>query len=238
MNQIKRLLTLTIITLMASLLIHADDRDWAGINRYAEANAKLPAPAKGQHRVVFLGNSITEGWFNTHPNFFNDNNYVGRGISGQTSSQFLGRFREDVIKLNPEVVVINAGTNDCAENTGPFNLEVTFGNIVSMVELARANDIKVILTSVLPAAEFGWNRNVTDAPDRINSLNAKIKAYAESHKIPYVDYYSAMVSDRDGAQNPAYTGDGVHPNAAGYDVMESLIVPAINKTIRRNRKTK
>ncbi len=207
------------------------NNDWARLGRYAKANQELPAPAKKEKRVVFMGNSITEGWVKIRPDFFKDNGYIGRGIGGQTSYQFVVRFRPDVINLKPKLVIINAGTNDVAENTGPFDLQTTFGNIVSMVELAKANKIKVILTSVLPAAKFGWNKKITDAPDKIEALNALIKEYAKKHKIPYVDYYTPMVSGPERALNPAYSKDGVHPTAAGYEVMEALIKPAIDKAL-------
>ena len=133
--------------------IYAQKHEFADFKRYAKENATLAQPVKKEKRVVFMGNSITEGWVRTHPDFFKTNGYIGRGISGQTSYQFLLRFREDVINLAPALVVINAGTNDVAENTGPYNEDYTFGNIASMAELAKANKIKVILTSVLPAAE-------------------------------------------------------------------------------------
>lgn len=211
----------------------AQNRDWGGQNRYAQANKELPAPAKGEHRVVFLGNSITDFWPGHHPEFFRANNYIGRGISGQTSYQFLVRFRQDVIDLKPEVVVINAGTNDCAENTHPFDIDRTMGNIESMVELAQANGIKVILASVLPATEFGWNKSIKDAPRRVIALNKRIKEYADAKKIPYVDYHSAMKAGGDGTMNPAYSSDGVHPNADGYTVMEGVVKPIIDKTLHR-----
>lgn len=207
------------------------NNDWARLGRYAKANKELPAPAKKEKRVVFMGNSITEGWVKIRPDFFEENGYIGRGIGGQTSYQFVVRFRPDVINLKPKLVVINAGTNDVAENTGPFDLQTTFGNIVSMVELAKANKIKVILTSVLPAAKFGWNKSIKDAPAKIEALNALIKEYAKKNKIPYVDYYTPMVTGADRALNPAYSKDGVHPTAAGYEVMEALIKPAIDKAL-------
>jgi lysophospholipase L1-like esterase len=204
---------------------------FANFKRYNKANKELPAPAKKEKRVVFLGNSITEGWVSIHPEFFKENGYIGRGIGGQTSYQFLLRFRNDVINLKPKLVIINAGTNDAAENTGPFDLDITFGNIASMAELAKANGIKVILTSVLPSSGFRWNKKVTDAADRIEALNAKIKAYAKENKIPYVDYYTPMVSGAERALNPAYSNDGVHPTLEGYLVMEALIKPAIEKAL-------
>lgn len=204
---------------------------FANFKRYDQANKELSAPTKKEKRVVFMGNSITEGWVKIHPEFFKENGYIGRGISGQTSYQFLLRFRNDVINLKPKLVIINAGTNDVAENSGPFDIENTFGNIASMAEMAKANKIKVILTSVLPAAGFRWNKKITDAPDRIEALNAKIEAYAKANKIPYVDYYQPMVSGAERALNPDYSKDGVHPTLDGYLVMEALIKPVIDKAL-------
>lgn len=231
MKTVKYICIGAILLSLACTELGAQNRDFGGLNRYAQENKEMSALGKKAKRVVFMGNSITEGWVNTHPAFFTDNGYVGRGISGQTSYQFLLRFREDVIKLSPLLVVINAGTNDIAENTGPYNEEYTFGNIVSMVELAKANKIKVILTSTLPAAVFGWNPSVKDAKTKIASLNMRIKEYARKHKIPYVDYYEKMVYGDDGALNPQYTKDGVHPTAEGYSVMETLIKAAIDKVL-------
>ncbi len=205
--------------------------EWANYKRYEKANNELPVPNKKEKRVVFLGNSITEGWVNIHPEFFTENGYIGRGISGQTSYQFLLRFRNDVINLKPKLVIINAGTNDVAENTGPFDLEKTFGNIASMAEMAKANKIKVILTSVLPASEFKWNKKITDSSERIEALNAKIKEYAEANKIPYVDYYTPMASGPERSLNPDYSKDGVHPTLEGYLVMEAIIQPVIDKAL-------
>lgn len=209
----------------------AQKRDFANLERYSKENAGLPQPAKKEKRVVFMGNSITEGWVRTHPDFFKTNGYIGRGISGQTSYQFLVRFRKDVINLSPALVVINAGTNDVAENTQAYNEDYTFGNIVSMVELAKANKIKVILTSVLPAAAFKWRPEIKDASQKIRSLNARIEAYAKANKIPYVNYYQALVVAENHALNPQYSKDGVHPTGEGYSIMEPLIKSAIEKAL-------
>ncbi len=206
-----------------------DMNDWGMLKRYEADNQKLIA--KGGNTVVLLGNSITQNWRRMRAEFFEENGYIGRGISGQTSSQFLVRFRQDVINLSPKLVVINAGTNDIAENTGPYNEDYTFGNIVSMVELAKANKIKVILTAVLPASEFGWRKELGNPTDKIVSLNARIREYAKKNRIPFVDYYTAMVFGEDHALKPEYTFDGVHPNVTGYEVMEALIHPAIQKAL-------
>ena len=225
-------ISLLCLTCMGAMAQKKQTHDqFANFKRYEQANKELPAPAKKEKRVVFMGNSITEGWVKIHPEFFKENGYVGRGISGQTSYQFLLRFREDVINLKPKLVIINAGTNDIAENTGPYDIDITFGNIASMAEIAKANKIKVILTSVLPAAGFRWNKKITDAPDRIEALNAKIKEYAKANKIPYVDYYTPMVTGAERALNPDYSKDGVHPTLDGYIVMEALIKPVIDKDL-------
>ena len=225
-------LLMLVICMSFAVEAGAQKHEFANYKRFAKANSELPKVTKKDKRVVFMGNSITEGWPSHRPEWFKENpNYVGRGISGQTSYQFLLRVREDVIKLNPKVVVINAGTNDVAENTGPYNEEFTFGNIVSMVNIAKANKIKVILTSVLPAKGFGWRPDIKDAPEKIMALNARIKKYAEENKIPYVDYYTALV-DTDGRSIPAkYSRDGVHPLPEGYKVMEALIQPVIKKML-------
>ena len=223
-NILLALLVVVCMCITAPVVQAQKSKDFAGLARFAEKNAALAPVAKGEKRVVFLGNSITEGWMKHHKTFFEENkNYVNRGISGQTSEQFLLRFRSDVINLRPYKVIINVGTNDIAENTRPYNEDYTFGNIVSMVELARANKIKVVLSSVLPAAGFSWRKDMKDAPVKIEALNARIKAYAQKEKLPYIDYYTPMVYGDKRALNPAYTYDGVHPTAAGYEVMEKLV---------------
>ena len=209
----------------------ADERDWGNLQRYAQENAEVRQWPQEQRRVVFMGNSITENWARMRPDFFRQNGYVGRGISGQTSYQFVVRFRQDVVELKPQLVVINAATNDVAENTGPYDEDRTFANIETMVDVAQANNIKVILTTTLPAARFGWNPRITDGADKISKLNARIRDYAAKKHIPFVDYYSKMVTGEDKALNPDYTNDGVHPTEAGYAVMEPLIKAAIDKAL-------
>lgn len=208
-------------------------RDWAQLSRFAQANTELLALAGSKVKVVFMGNSITEGWMEKHPQFFTDNGFVGRGISGQTTSQMLVRFRQDVINLHPKVVVILAGTNDIAENTGPYNQEQTMGNIASMCELAKANGIKVILCTVMPVTRYSWNPNVTDVKGKIERLNNCIIAYAKKNKHQLVDYYTPMVSGSERAMNPEYSLDGVHPEMAGYAVMEPLVLKAIRKHVKK-----
>ena len=220
-----------IAMLSIALGTQAQKHEFGNWKRYAKANKELGAPAKGEKRVVLMGNSITDGWPHTRPDFFKNNNLIGRGIGGQTSYQFLLRFREDVINLQPKVVVINYDTNDIAENTGPYDEDLTYGNVLSMVELARYHKCKVILTSCLPAGGFSWRPAITDGMDKIRSLNARVKAYAEANKIPYVDYFNAMLNEDGTAMNPELANDnpGVHPNAAGYAIMESLLLPVIKK---------
>jgi lysophospholipase L1-like esterase len=205
--------------------------EWIGLHVYAKANKELPPPAKGEKRVVFIGNSITEFWVKEDPQFFKENNYIGRGIGGQTSPQMLSRFRQDVINLKPVVVVINAGTNDIAENTGTYDADFTLENIKSMAELAKVQGIKVILTSVLPASEIPWRQEIKDAPLKIAVLNAGIKEYAASNGFAYIDYYSVMCDENKGLVK-AYGNDVVHPSLAGYKVMEDLVKEAIIQVLR------
>lgn len=209
--------------LFATLGLFAQTKDWAQFGRYEKQNKDLlEHPA-----VVFMGNSITDCWADTVPAFFADNNFVGRGISGQVSSQMLVRFQEDVINLHPKIVVICCGTNDIAQNNGYITLEHIVQNIKSMCELARANKIKPIVCSVLPAKGFKWRPEMKPADDIIR-LNEMIKAFAKENKIPYVDYHSALKDEENGLPRK-YSKDGVHPNAQGYAVMESVIMPVLKK---------
>ncbi|MCI7707899.1 MAG: SGNH/GDSL hydrolase family protein [Bacteroidales bacterium] len=201
-------------------------KDWANFGRYKEANAAVQQPVK----AVFMGNSITDGWPSADPDFFTKNGYVGRGIGGQVSAQMLMRFRQDVINLKPQAVVILAGTNDLAHNDYAVTPEQTFDNVVSMVQLAQANGIKVILCSTLPAYQFGWRPELKPAED-IKAFNKKVNAYADAHDILYVDYHSAMKDERDGLPEK-YSKDGVHPTLEGYKVMEKLVQEALQKVVK------
>ena len=204
--------------------------DWADLQRYRKMNAELAAPAPGENRVVFFGNSITEGWAPLFAKQFPGKPYIGRGISGQTTPQMLVRFRQDVIALKPRVVVILAGTNDIAGNTGPSTLEMIEDNLASMTELAQANGIKVVLSSVLPVWRYSWKPELEPA-QIVVALNAWIREYARTHGAIYVDYHSAMADERQGMK-AALSGDGVHPNEAGYRVMAPLVERAITEALR------
>jgi lysophospholipase L1-like esterase len=207
-------------------------KDCAKFYRYEKANAEILASGV-RPDVVFMGNSITQNWAKFHPDFFTKNNFLGRGISGQTTSHMLVRFRRDVLDLNPRAVVIMAGINDIALNNGKISHENILGNIISMCELAKLHKIKVILCSVTPAYSFRWRPNVDFVPaDEIIRLNKMIREYAESHKIPYVDYHSALVDERKG-MNRKYHKDEVHPNKLCFaEVLEPMILKAINKVLR------
>jgi cephalosporin-C deacetylase-like acetyl esterase/lysophospholipase L1-like esterase len=199
--------------------------DWAQMKRYRDDDAKIGPPGKGEKRVVFMGDSITDGWIRQAPEFFQAKPYFDRGISGQTTPQMLVRFRQDVVNLHPKVVVILAGTNDIAGNTGPATPEMIQDNLVSMVEIAHANGIKVVLSSITPSDDFWWNPGTKPA-HRIAEMNIWIKAYAAKHGLVYLDYYSAMVDDIGGMKRE-FTRDGVHPNPAGFALMGDLAEKAI-----------
>ncbi len=214
--------------LLSSLFTNA--QDWANLKRYQAENATLAAPLKGEKRVVFMGNSITQGWKDTRPEFFKNNPYLCRGISGQTTPQMLVRFRQDVIALQPKVVVILAGTNDIAGNTGPSTLEMIMDNLSSMAELANANKIKVVLCSVLPAFDYPWKKGM-EPNIKIPRLNAMIKEYCQTKGFVYLDYFSAM-NDGNNGMIAEYTSDGVHCTAKGYEVMEAMVQPVIEKALK------
>lgn len=208
--------------------------DWANLARYREANAKLPPPKPGEHRVVFMGNSITDSWAPLFDSLFPGKPYVGRGISGQTTPQMLVRFRQDVVALHPAVVVILAGTNDIAGNTGPSTLGMIEDNLASMAEIAQANGIRIVLASVLPVYDYPWRRGLEPAP-KIIELNQWMKSYAASHGAVYLDFHSAMKDARDGLP-PTLSADGVHPNVAGYRIMAPLTEKAIQQALAHEPK--
>jgi lysophospholipase L1-like esterase len=210
-----------------------DDRlrnDWANLNRYRQANAQLGAPAPGEQRVVFMGNSITDAWAKYFPTMFPGKPYVGRGISGQTTPQMLVRFRQDVVALHPAVVVILAGTNDIAGNTGPSTLEMIEDNLQSMVEIAEANGIRVVLCSVLPVFDYPWKRGLEPGP-KIVALNSWMRSFAAASGVVYVDYHSAMADERQGLRADLGS-DGVHPNEAGYRIMVPIVERGILDALR------
>jgi lysophospholipase L1-like esterase len=198
--------------------------NYANLNRYHDENKALNKKCE----VVFLGNSITEGWAKTMPEFFTKNNFIGRGISGQTSSQLLLRFRQDVILLHPKKVVINIGTNDVAENSGTYNQDFTVGNIESMVQLAKQNKITPIIASVLPASAFGWRPEVKDGASKIIALNTALKSLANKYKIIYLDYHTTLKNDVNGLSKEM-AQDGVHPTKKCFEIMVDLALKALKK---------
>ena len=214
----------TLVLLLGILIpmMASAQNDWPNYDRYAEANAQVTVAPK----AVLMGDSITDGWPFADPEFFSDNNFIGRGISGQVTNQMLLRFRQDVIDLHPKYVVILAGTNDIAENSGKIDMDKTFANIVSMCDLAKANGIKPIICSVIPAASFYWRPSVTDAAEKIAQFNTMLEEYAKANKIKYVDYHSAM-KDESGGLPRNLAIDGVHPTREGYDIMKSLLLKVL-----------
>ncbi|MFD2098710.1 SGNH/GDSL hydrolase family protein [Flagellimonas iocasae] len=225
----------TVIWTMASLLAFLNPnkssaQDWPNLEKYKKANAELSAPSENEHRIVFMGNSITEGWSNANPNFFENNPYINRGIGGQTTPQMLLRFRQDVIDIDADVVLILAGTNDIAGNTGPMTLEQIRDNILSMVELAKANSITPIVCSVLPAYDYPWRPGL-EPNIKIPKLNLLLKQMAEEQGVMYLDYYWAMADERSGLPKELTT-DEVHLTKEGYAVMEKLVQEAIAKVIQ------
>lgn len=230
----KSTIKLTAIAAMLFSSLFSQAQDWPNLKRYQEENAKLAAPAAGENRVVFMGNSITEGWKNSSPQFFSANPYICRGISGQTTPQMLIRFHQDVVALKPKVVVMLCGINDIAGNTGPSTLEMIEDNIAAMAEIAKANKIRVVLSSVLPAFAFPWKPGMEPA-QKVIDLNKWIKAYADEHKYTYVDYFSAMKDERNGLPKNL-AEDGIHPTKAGYAIMEPLVQAAIAKALKQKVK--
>ncbi len=228
----KKIILLTFTSCILSLNAQNNLSELPNFERYQNQNLELLSKPVSEGRVVFLGNSITDAWPDVRPDFFSKNDYIGRGIGGQTSPQLLLRFRKDVIELNPRVVVINIGTNDIAENTGKYNPQYTLDNIISMTDIARANGIKVILTSVLPVGEYPWRKDIKNASQIVDTLNSAIRSYALMNNIPYADYNIKM-RDVNGALIEDLGHDGVHPVEKGYEIMESVIQPIIEFLLKK-----
>jgi lysophospholipase L1-like esterase len=227
----KKMLTALAAIICAAATANAQgDHDWANYGRYAEANAELAA-AGTRPTVVFMGNSITDGWARQRPEFFAAGGYAGRGISGQVTAQMLARFRADVIDLEPRAVVILAGTNDIAHNQGYVAVENIAANIISMAQLAQANRIRPVICSILPAALYPWRREITDVPAKVKAVNALLKEWAEANRCVYVDYFAEMADERDGLPEEL-AGDGIHPTPAGYARMERILQPVLDKLLK------
>ena len=203
--------------------------DWPQLDYYKKLNSEIDLPSRNENRIVFMGNSITEGWDQLYPEYFSKKSFINRGISGQTTPQMLIRFRPDVINLKPVIVIILAGINDIAGNTGPSTVKMICDNIISMAELAKINGIKVILSSVLPAGGYPWEPGINPSK-KIIAVNKIINDYSKNNNMLYLDYYSSMVYDND-SLNPDYTYDGVHPNKSGYKIMSKLADSVIAKAL-------
>jgi lysophospholipase L1-like esterase len=205
--------------------------DWAQLDRYRSANAALPAPAAGEKRVVFYGDSITDAWARHTDEFFPGKGYIGRGISGQTTPQMLVRFEQDVVHLKPAVVVILAGTNDIAGNTGPSTPEMIEDNYMAMLAVARANNITMVISSILPADHYNWQPGAAPAA-KIRDMNARLKALCDREKLVYLDYYTPM-ANATGGLDPELAADGVHPTAKGYAMMSPMAEKAIAEALAK-----
>ena len=210
---------------LAVLCVSAQAQKVVHLNRYAEANAALEAPVGP--RVVLYGDSITDGWASQRPEFFAANGFIGRGISGEETAQMLLRFRADVIDIGASTMVFLGGINDIAQNLGdPYREDVTYANILSMIDLCWQNGIRPVICGLLPSYYIRWRTEVTDSFEKVCSLNARLKAYCERHGVTYIDYGSVLAGP-DGKILEAYSGDTVHPNAAGYELMEKLLLETL-----------
>ncbi|NNE28701.1 MAG: acylhydrolase [Saprospiraceae bacterium] len=226
----RKLFLLTFLSVLFAT--NVSTQDWASLERFKKENASLILSPDQSDRVVFMGNSITEGWLQDSTSMFHQYGFINRGISGQTTPQMLLRFRQDVVDLNPKVVVILAGINDIAGNTGPSTLDMIFDNIQSMVEIALANNIKVVLSSVLPAKDFPWRPGLEPA-EKVVRLNEMMEDHAKKKDLIYLDYFSRMVNGNLGLKEEL-TYDQVHPTLVGYKVMEPLALEAVHKALQRN----
>lgn len=217
------------LVLMTTFVLAQDEQDWPFLAKYRLENDSIKQ--SGQFpEVIFMGNSITEGWCQQRPNFFEKHNFLGRGIGGQTTPQMLIRFTPDVIDLKPRIVVILAGTNDIAGNTGVSSVKMITDNLAAMAQLAKVHGITVILSSVLPVKKYPWSPKAK-AIQMIAEVNLWIKEYANRNGFVYLDYFSAMVDEEQGMKDK-YSGDGVHPNLKGYEVMEPQVLDAIKEALK------
>jgi len=205
----------------------AEDLDWPNLGRYRAENEELKTSGNDKIKTVFMGDSITEGWSLNDPEFFSRNNFVNRGIGGQTSPQMLIRFKPDAVNLKPKMIIINAGTNDIAANTGPASPEMIIDNICSMAEIGLKNDIRIALSTILPVYKYPWNEKVTNVPDRISKVNTALQKYSEKHSLIFIDFFKSMVNEQRGLK-AAYGVDGVHPTKQGYKVMSNVVKNTIS----------
>lgn len=210
------------ICALSSFAQDLPDKDWANFKRYEAANAAVTKAPK----AVLMGDSITDAWYNADRAFFDDNNFAGRGISGQVTSHMVVRFRRDVIDLHPKYVVILAGINDIARNNGYISLENTFGNLVSMCEIAKANKIKPVLCTLVPSDHCGWRPALTGVAEMVSELNGMIRQYAKEKHIPLVDY-AKVLSDENGVILPGVSNDSIHPVLDGYKLMEAALLKVV-----------
>ena len=220
-----------ILILLTTMSFFGYSQDWFGLNRYQADNERIIA--SGDYpEVVFMGNSITDNWAYFHPDFFNSNNFCGRGISGQTSSQMLVRFTADVIALHPKAVVIMAGTNDVAHNDYWVAPDKVVDNIVAMCNIAQVNGIVPIISSIPPCSEFPWRKEISNPGQTIVDINKSLKAFADANGIVYVDYHSALTDEKLGLPK-ALSNDGCHPLPDTYLTMEEMVLEAIGNALKK-----
>ena len=221
---------LTFLIVLMTMSLFGFAQDWFGYNRY-KADNELIISSKNYPKVVFMGNSITDNWAYFHPDFFTKNNFCGRGIGGQTSAQMLVRFYDDVVVLHPKAVVIMAGTNDVAHNDYWVSPEQVVENIKAMCNIAKANNITPIISSIPPCNEFCWRKEIKNAGQTIVDINNELKAYAKSADLIYVDYHAALVDENLGFPL-TLSSDGCHPLPDTYFQMEEMVLKAIKKVVK------
>ena len=201
--------------------------DWPNLAKYRKANEKLKGTSSGGNRIVLVGDSITEGWTEFNPGFFQENNMVNRGISGQTTPQMLIRLKQDAIHLDPKIIIINGGTNDIWGNTGPSTPEMIIDNLCSMAEIASKNNIQVVLSTILPVYQYPDRDDIIDPPKTISFINSVLQDYCNKNSLAFLNYFSPMADEKKGLRSD-YGSDGVHPNKQGYSVMEQVVRETIS----------